>query len=177
MEPISDLRVDRMKKLMDREKLSQEKLGEKLAMSQQAISRILNSKKVSEGTIIRIVEAFPNYRKQWLLGYDDIPTVEEWALRMNQSILHLNTAQNEGEVLFHALSALASLNGFVVNSQSFSGEPEDVVHALYTAYSIEKDGKVINLSVDEMNLLENEINDFAKSRIDYLFRWKEANNG
>lgn len=177
--PPSDLRADRIKELMRREKLSQEKLGEALHMAQQNISRILKSAKISEETIDCIVDAFPNYRKQWLLGYDAIPTVEEWERQKVQSLFTLNTARKESDLLYLGSCAFASLNGYIIETPSAEGEAEveTVITALHNGYIIKKDGKSIRLSVDEMNLFENMLCDLTASAFRFLFDQRRDNNG
>lgn len=178
-EPASDLRAERIRKLMEWEKLSQEKLGAKLGMAQQNISRILKSKKISENTISLIIEAFPNYRKQWLLGYDDIPTVEEWEKRKEQTVLALNTARKESDLLFLATSAFASLSGYNIKAKTIADNAlKDSFHNLLSnMYSIEKDGKCISLSTEDMNHFENLLCDMAESAFRYLFKERSVDNG
>ena len=59
----------------------------------------------------------------------------------------------------------------------FIGTLVDVQLLSSDIYTLEKDGKKITLSVEEMNLLENEINNLVANRLEYLIKWKEASNG
>jgi len=63
---------------MEREGLKQIDLADLIDMEPQNFSRIMRSGKVSEKTCQKIVAAFPEYRVEWLLGYDDFMTKSDW---------------------------------------------------------------------------------------------------
>lgn len=72
---INPVRAERVKILMKRENINQTQLAELIPQTQQNISRILTNKQpLTEENAKRIVELFPGYRLQWLLGYDDVMT-------------------------------------------------------------------------------------------------------
>lgn len=72
-------RVDRIKILLRREDLHQKDLADLLNMEPQNVSRFMKSGKVSEKTCRKIVKLYPEYRIEWLLGYDDVMTHAERA--------------------------------------------------------------------------------------------------
>lgn len=77
---INPIRADRVKKLIEREKISQVDFASRIFQTQQNVSRILNLKTaLTEETAQDIIKAFPEYRIEWLLGYDDSMTDIEWA--------------------------------------------------------------------------------------------------
>ena len=77
---INPIRAERVKKLIEREKISQVDFASRIFQTQQNVSRILNLKTaLTEETARDIVTAFPEYRIEWLLGYDDSMTGYEWA--------------------------------------------------------------------------------------------------
>lgn len=77
---INPIRAERVKKLIEREKISQVDFASRIFQTQQNVSRILNLKTaLTEETARDIVTAFPEYRIEWLLGYDDSMTYYEWA--------------------------------------------------------------------------------------------------
>ena len=87
---------------MEKEKIdTQEEFAQKIGTSQQNQSRILKSEKISEQKIQDIIDAFPDYRKEWLLGYDDVPThsekheIHNRAIRINAPITVLYDALRE----------------------------------------------------------------------------------
>ena len=71
------VRAERITELMERENLRQSDLAAAIGSTQQNISRVLSSQRISESFIQRIIEAFPDYREEWLFGYDKVPTHSE----------------------------------------------------------------------------------------------------
>lgn len=77
---INPKRAENVKKLIEAEKITQTELADRIHMTQQNISRIVQMKQpLTEETARLIIEAFPEYRIEWLLGYDDSMTHYEWA--------------------------------------------------------------------------------------------------
>ena len=77
---INPIRAERVKKLIEREGISQIDFANRIFQTQQNVSRIINLKTaLTEETARDIVTAFPEYRIEWLLGYDDSMTDYEWA--------------------------------------------------------------------------------------------------
>ena len=77
---INPIRAERVKTLIDREGISQKDLADRIFQTQQNVSRILNLKTaLTEETAHDIISAFPEYRIEWLLGFDDAMTDIEWA--------------------------------------------------------------------------------------------------
>ena len=77
---INPIRAERVKKLIEREGISQIDFATRIFQTQQNVSRIINLKTaLTEETAQDIVSAFPEYRIEWLLGYDDSMTDYEWA--------------------------------------------------------------------------------------------------
>lgn len=76
---INELRVSRIKELIEREGIKQVDLADAIDVEPQNLSRCLRSGKVSEKTCRKIQEHYPDYRIEWLLGYDSAPTWYEWA--------------------------------------------------------------------------------------------------
>lgn len=70
-------RVQAVKKLMKREGLRQIDLADALNMEPQNFSRILVTGKVSDKTCRKIHDLYPEYRLEFLLGYDDDMTFED----------------------------------------------------------------------------------------------------
>ena len=77
---INPIRAERVKKLIEREGISQIDFANRIFQTQQNVSRIINLKTaLTEETAQDIVSAFPEYRIEWLLGYDDAMTYYDWA--------------------------------------------------------------------------------------------------
>lgn len=73
----SEIRFDRITELLKRENLTRKAFAQSLDREPGNVSRILNSQKISEDFIDQIISTFPDYRKEWLLGYDRFPTHAE----------------------------------------------------------------------------------------------------
>ena len=76
------VRANRLRELMSEEQLTQERLAEYIQCSQKTISRNLINCTISEPRAQKIIKAFPQYRLEWLLGYDDYKTVEDYNRHM-----------------------------------------------------------------------------------------------
>lgn len=74
-----NVRVSRIRTLLEREDLKQKDLADALDIEPQNLSRCMVSGKISEKMCRKIVECFPEYRIEWLLGDDDSMTDIEWA--------------------------------------------------------------------------------------------------
>lgn len=72
---INPVPADRFNTILSRENIKQTELSEKLHLTQQTISNIKRKKQnLTDQTARAIIELFPDYRIEWLLGYDDIMT-------------------------------------------------------------------------------------------------------
>lgn len=72
---INPIRAERVKILIDREKITQKELADRIFQTQQNVSRIIQKRQpLTEETARQIVTAFPEYRIEWILGYDDYMT-------------------------------------------------------------------------------------------------------
>ena len=75
---INPERAERVKTLIERENITQQEFAERIYQSQQNVSRIINLKSaLTEQTADAIIKAFPEYRKQWILGYDNFMLVDD----------------------------------------------------------------------------------------------------
>lgn len=64
-------RVERLYMLMEREGLSGAELARRIGTSQQRMSEILISQKISSYYLLKIQRAFPNYLPEWFFGKGD----------------------------------------------------------------------------------------------------------
>ncbi len=103
---INPIRAERLKILIDREKkirhgdFSQIKFAESINMAQQNVSRIIQMHQaLYEQTARHIIEQYPNYRIEWLLGYDDYMTLADW-----KSAYYENLSYSEKVELFKKLT-------------------------------------------------------------------------
>lgn len=92
-------RAENIKTILKAEKLKQVDFAHKIRMSPENLNRIIKLRHpITEATVETICVYFPQYRKEWLLGYDPYMTEEEKTkandsgIRLNAPITVLDTA-------------------------------------------------------------------------------------
>ena len=164
---INPKRAENIKKLIEGEKITQTELADRIHMTQQNISRIVQMKQpLTEETARLIIEAFPEYRIEWLLGYDDFMTKED----LYNDILH--KAKEEATLLHSGLFSLAKLSGFKVDVASLSDteSAEKALHDIKEYCTISREEKSVSFSINELNSFENEICDYIELRLRYMMK-------
>lgn len=164
---INPIRAERVKKLIEREKISQVDFASRIFQTQQNVSRILNLKTaLTEETARLIIEAFPEYRIEWLLGYDDSMTNAEKFLNTIQK------ANEEGLLLHKGFFSFAQLSGFKINVAPIAGSEtlENAFQNIKEYCTISRDGKSITFSVSELNAFENELCDYIEFRLLHMMK-------
>lgn len=164
---INPERAERVKKIIEWEKISQTDFADRIHQSQQNVSRIVNLKNaLTEETAQEIIKVFPRYRIEWLLGYDDYPT---FADQLNGFV---NKTNHEGNLLFTGFASFAQLNGYKVEISPIVGNKSlDVIfHNMKEFCTISRDGKSITLSLAELNSFENELREYVELRLKYMMK-------
>lgn len=73
---IRSIRSERLKTLIDEQGITQAMLSAKIFISQQTISKIINGKaNLTEETARKIIEAYPGYSLDYLMGFDQDPKI------------------------------------------------------------------------------------------------------
>lgn len=68
--PIEPIRGKRLKKLIEDQGLTQKEFADKVNLTQQTVSKIINGKaNLTEGVAREIVELFPSYGYEYLMGF------------------------------------------------------------------------------------------------------------
>ena len=99
--------------LCQEQRITQKELAERIYISPQTISKIIGVKaSLTEPTARAIIELFPSYSLEWLLGYSEYKTVNE------QFDALLNNAREQHDKRITALIALASLRGYEITLYS-----------------------------------------------------------
>ena len=165
--------AERLKMLCDDEGITQKDLSKKIHISPQTISKIINQRSsLTEDNAKRIIDLYPKYRFEWLMGYDPYKTTSE----LNLAIL--SQAQQEGDKLLLGLQAFASLCGYEISlplSANGSKDAMEIVEAIKLGYAINRKGKTVYISIDNMNRLQNEICDFVEFKLKKIV--EEVDNG
>lgn len=167
---INDLKCKRLKEIIESEGVKQNQLSKETGISQQAISAMVQGKaNVTETTAEIIVKRFPQYSIEWLLGFSDYKNSTE----KNSAVI--SQAQHEGDLLLTGLSAFAQLAQYqikVTSPMQKIGTVEETLNMLMDGYTISHDGASIKLSLEEMNVFENEAFDFVELQLKHLFKRK-----
>ena len=164
---INPIRAERVKKIIETEGISQIDFAKRIFQTQQNVSRIINLKTaLTEETAQTIVSAFPKYRIEWLLGYDDAMTTAE------QFSNAIQTMNEEGELLHRGFMSFAKLSGFNVDVAPIAGNEtlEETFQNMKEHCTITRDGKSVTLSLSELNAFENELCDYIEFRLLHMMK-------
>lgn len=170
---INPKRAERLKILIDREKelrhgkFSQIKFAESINMSQQNISRIIQKKQaLVEDTARLITDRYPEYRIEWLLGYDDYMT------RANYLLAVAAQCQEEAQVMNTAFFGLARLSGFSMelNRKYYDNSVVGLIQTIKSTITFSRDGKSVTLSLADINEIENELCDIVEARLKRMLK-------
>ena len=161
---INPIRAERVKELIKRENITQIQLADRIYQSQQNISRIVqNRQPLTEETARLIVQAFPEYRIEWLLGYDEIMMKKDVIPTKYEKL------RTEKDTLEKAVLSLIRLSDFDIKLKSLENA-EDLHNFLKKYCTITRDGKSITFSVEELNSFENEICDYIEFRLLHMMK-------
>lgn len=164
---INPIPGERLKMIIDEQGISQSELSRKIHLSQQTISRMIKGlASVTDQTASQITELYPQYRKSWLMGYDEMKTGSDSLAAVFQK------SKDESSQLMQGLISFASLNDFQISftSPAYQEDPhrdsiENVLKWIKDGYTISREGRSAQISLDEMNALQNEICDFVEFKL------------
>lgn len=142
----SPVKVVRIKELMKEENLNQRQLAEKLNMTQQNLSRILTSQKISDVLMEEICRAFPEYSPDWLKG-EDVKIIDRIKSKLN-----LMGLKQTG------FGQLALSLGFSITDSDDQ-----------TKICIQKDDQTALLSYRAYTTLQKDICDYMEFKLSKLF--------
>jgi len=175
--------AENLNTILDEQGINQLQLSKLIHISQQTISKIMNGKaSLTEDNARLIIKHFPQYRLEWLMGYDQHKTLTELYISI------VSEAQHEGDTLMLGFQAFAHLNGFEIESdfpahleisknEDATLEIDDVAFEklIRPKYKITRDGKAAFISAEEMNVLQNEICEYVEFKLERVLR--RAENG
>ena len=109
----------RLKSLLDNEDIKQKQLSAMIPISQQTISKIVQGHApISNSLAERIIELFPQYSLQWLLGYvdDRYMFAEDYAKHMDEiTQLFIQNERDKAKYLQRGIEQIAYSCGFEVS--------------------------------------------------------------
>lgn len=150
----NSIRAERVKEVYRREGLTQTKFAEVVKIPQQAVSEMIRGKRtVTEESARRIHDCFPQYRLQWLMGYDEYMTTEDVWAQIGEGMKRFSAQR---QAFYQGVTLLASACGYAIDGNTVS-------HG----------GVSVTLSQAEREQLFNEIRDMAALRLSWLSKeWR-----
>ena len=163
---LENKRVERIKKILEREKISQKDLADALidprdpekSMEPQNLSRMMKTGKITEKTCKRIVAAFPEYRIEWLLGIDDYMTARDAIDGF------INRMDREHDDNIDTARHLAKLRNIEFNLYS-SGIIQDENGRFLDCFLVRKDGKKAYITYNDLTDLISDLAALTESRL------------
>lgn len=163
---INPVRAKRLKALIEAEGITQTEFAESLYRSQQSISRIITGKNaLTEETAKEIIEKFPRYRLEWLLGYDPYMT------QLDLNVATLEKGMEETDILHSGVNVFLHLSGYSISpAYENDGTLEGTVKAITSGYVISRDGQSITLDLLQFNQFANKISDYVDFELQHMIR-------
>ena len=163
---INPVRAKRLKALIDAEGLTQAKFAKEIHRTQQSVSRIINGKDpLTDDTVDGIIQKFPRYRRDWLLGYDPYMTQNEL------NVATLQKGMTEADLLDKGVKIFLTLSGYdVAPAYESDGTIEGIVKAETSGYVISRDGQSIPLDILKFNQFANKINDYVDFELQHMIK-------
>lgn len=167
----------RLKELCEKEDITQAALAKSIPISQQTISKIINSSaSLTEQVARRISEKYLGYSFEWLMGYTSYKNELE---HFSQAI---NQCQKDGDALMTGLIAFASLSGFEIKFASPAHGPDENAAPVEKWLRMFRDGYTVSrgnqkacISLEKMNCIQNEICDFVEFKLNKLCEGDDSN--
>ena len=152
----------RLKQLIGEQKITQNELSKMIFISPQTISKIVNgTASLTEPVAWSIIDKFPEYRIEWLLGIDDFPTERSKSYQVYKKV------ERNKELLDAALLCFGELLDIKMELFPFKGTErrtvEEALEKVKTGFTFEFDGKKVCFGVDELSYIENEICDVVEA--------------
>ena len=161
---------ERLKQLRSEAKLTQRQVAQKINFSDKQIGYMETGKRSITRQAAHLLSEVFKVDEAWILCETDFRNQEE---RFRSSV---NDSINEGNLLYAGTWAFAELSGYNITPPDLHDSMyiKDAISALKAGYLIEKDGKTVTLSLEEMNRFENLLCDLVESALKYLFKEKEG---
>lgn len=156
--PINPKRAERVKTMIDRENISQSEFADRVHLTQQAISRIINMKTaLIEATARDMIEAFPGYRLEWLLGLDDYMTESDL---FDAYIARIDKEHDTNVYIVRQLAALHGVDVtlYTAGMLHANGKVED-------DYIVRRDGRQTTITYSDLTDLIADLAALTESRL------------
>lgn len=155
---INPKRAENLKTLITRVGLTQKQFGENVGYSQQNLSNIIKLKTpLTEEAARLIIEKYPDYRIEWLLGYDDCMTNADLFTKS------ISLAEKQHDNNISVITHLAGLRkiDFYLYSTGFlntNGIPED-------QFIVRKDGQERFMTYSQLSDMIDDLSALVESQL------------
>lgn len=174
--PINLKSCERLKTLLDEYNMSQAKLCRVADISTTHVNRIIKGKENLTDAMAEIIaKAFPEENpellQEWLMGRNDFKDIKGQFSDVKDQL------QNENYLLMNGLNCFAQLSGFTIEFTTKENEHDDFekrIHHYTDGYTITRNDDSIQLSLIEMNRLQNEICDYIEFTLDRIVNGKRS---
>lgn len=160
--------IDNLKELCKDEKITQITLSERIGISQNTISKILNGKSpMSHYVATEIHRVFPRYRIDWLMGDSEHKTDAE------KGLTEFAEWNDEWQKRLYAVRILAYLAGYEIDlfPQNNGMSLDEVFARIKSGYQITQNGEVLGYCpLERFNLLALDIQELTEQRIKSYLR-------
>lgn len=148
---------------------SQTAFGKLIGTGQQNISMMINGhNRITEETADAIREHFPQYRKEWILGFDEAKTERDL---FSQTILK---QIKEAQELSAGFISMAAAGGYTIEHHiKHKGDPfGEAFDQRAGGYTINKDDQNAILTRQEAIALEHEVREFVQFKLSLILKDK-----
>lgn len=168
--------ANHLKQFLTETGVRKKELASKIGRSAQAISALVSGKSMmSERTAKLINEIYPDYSVEWLTGHAEYPNAHV------EAVAAISQAERDSALLEEGFRCLAELMGYAVTkdygslfeNSGHSVAVEDAFSAIKRGWLVCRDGKKVQLSIDDMSRLQNEIADFVDFKLGRLLKERE----
>lgn len=157
---INPIRAERLKIIIERENMTQTAFSKSVNYSQQLISHIINKQvALTEGTAKDIISHYPEYRLQWLMGYDDFMTQKD--LEDNYNFVNDEILQGMWGLFEKCLIAKGKTMKFNHPSDLSVNLSERDLYGCYYSIQDQKGNELKRLSPQEMKDLEQKLLEYC----------------
>lgn len=166
----------RVKEILVENGITQKKFAEQIYMSQKHLSNIINGHKALTLRNADIIAGkFPGVRPEWLLGFDDFKTEDEYEEYIGKTLDTVFKDDDMFNALFEAVgyNLVGAKADFVVPEKDRELMGADVLSDCLVGYKFTHEGNVSGIfEKREIDKLQEEILDFTKAWIERYIREK-----
>lgn len=153
---LNPIRGKRLKQIIREKGISQQALSKTIHISQQAISAMVNERaNLTETTAKAVIKLYPEYRYEWLMGYDDFKTRDD--MYLSKFSERFKAVSNQMDFM----NCVFRLNGYII--KYIENDPNVPNIEFEKDYYAIFDGSnmIAKLSIEEFQNLNEELSNYS----------------